>query len=323
MEKLDILMVANPLRKFIGNNKDRKKPRKLQTFRKDIKLSNIMKEKEENINIETGEPFKYESKKEKGETKRRKSRKSLIKSIQYKEKKEEIIEIVNKNKKEKEQDINELPYSKAILLDNRNSFHIYFSFLIEKLELINVFYTDNRLKIILFIEYILSLLINFFFNALLYSDDVVSHKYHNNGKLDFAVSLALSIISNLVTSLLCHYLNYSRGINENIDYILETKRNIHYYKNIKKFELFLKYKFLCFWISETIVIATCIYYIEIFGVKYYYSQISLLLNYCYSFIESIITSFIIAFAILATRKIGLSCHKKEFYVTSQYINNKT
>jgi hypothetical protein len=108
MEKLDILMVANPLRKFIGNNKDRKKPRKSQTFRKDIKsekflLSNIMKEKEENINIQTGEPFKYESKKEKGETKRRKSRKSLIKSIQYKEKKEEIIEIVNKNKKEKEQ----------------------------------------------------------------------------------------------------------------------------------------------------------------------------------------------------------------------------
>ena len=117
-----------------------------------------------------------------------------------------------KKKIKEPENINELPYSKAKELDKRNIFHVYYSFLVEKLEFINIFCTSNRLKIILFIEYILSLLINFFFNALLYSDEVVSHKYHNNGKLDFLVSFVLSILANLVTSILCSYIKYSTGV---------------------------------------------------------------------------------------------------------------
>ena len=175
----------------------------------------------------------------------------------------------------------------------------------------------------LLVEYILSLLINFFLNALLYSDDIVSHKYHNNGKLDFAVSLALSIISNVVTSLLCHYFNYTKGLDERIDLILEVKNNMHYFKNIKKFYIYLQRKFVCFCISQALVFAVCIYYIEIFCVKYYCSQMSLLTNFGYSFTESIITSFVITFLIIFTRKIGLACHNKELYNTSKYISNKS
>ena len=58
---------------------------------------------------------------------------------------------------------------------------MYSSFLIQKLEIIDIIFSDSKIKIILFKEYILTLLINFFFNALLYSDDVISNKYHNNG----------------------------------------------------------------------------------------------------------------------------------------------
>ena len=38
-------------------------------------------------------------------------------------------------------------------------------------------------------------------NALLYSDDVVSQKYHNNGNLDFITSLSLSLASNIISSI--------------------------------------------------------------------------------------------------------------------------
>ena len=68
--------------------------------------------------------------------------------------------------------------------------------------------------------------------------------------------------------------------------------------------------------------ATCIYYIVIFCIKYSCSQKSLIVNYCYSFIESIITSFAITTIIMITRKIGLSCANKELYNTSKYINSK-
>ena len=194
--------------------------------------------------------------------------------------------------------------------------------MIEKYDLINIFFGDYQIKPILLSEYILNLLINFFFNALLYTDDVISNKYHNNGELDLIVTLTLSIASNIITSIICYYIKYSRGIEERIKNILEIKYRVSYYKNLRRLLLYLKIKFICFFISQLIITGICLYYIVIFGILYSCSQKSLIVNYCYSLVESIIISFAIALIILITRKIGLSCAIKEFYNTSKYINSK-
>ena len=190
----------------------------------------------------------------------------------------------------KEENINELPYSKAIVVDKRSIFHMFCSFIVEKMELISIFFYEYKIKSILLSEYIIALLINFFFNALLYSDDVVSNKYHNNGKLDFAVSLLLSIISNIITSIICYYLKYSRGLEERIKLILEIKYEMHCYRNIQKFLKYLPIKLVCFVISQLIITVLCMYYIVIFCIIYSQSQKSLLVNYIYSILESIIIS---------------------------------
>ena len=41
--------------------------------------------------------------------------------------------------KEKEENMNDLPYSKAIRVDNRNIFLVFYSIIIDKLELISIF----------------------------------------------------------------------------------------------------------------------------------------------------------------------------------------
>ena len=64
------------------------------------------------------------------------------------------------------------------------------------------------------------------------------------------------------------------------------------------------------------------YYIIIFCILYSCSQKSLIINYCYSLVESLITSFGIALIILITRKIGLSCSNKNFYNISKFANYK-
>ena len=168
----------------------------------------------------------------------------------------------------------------------------------------------------------MGLLINFFFNALLYSDDVVSNKYHNNGQLDIIVSLTLSILSNIVTSIFCYYIKYSKGVGERVKLILEIRYQTHFYHNMKRLFLYLKLKFTCFFMSQIIIVGACMYYIVIFGIKYYYSQKSLIVNFLYSLVESIITSFGITLIIIITRKIGLSCSNKQLYNTSKYINSK-
>ena len=63
----------------------------------------------------------------------------------------------------KNEDLNELPYGFAINNDRRNIFEIFYSIIIEKLELIYIlFYAQRIFWLILISEYILSLLINFF-----------------------------------------------------------------------------------------------------------------------------------------------------------------
>ena len=84
--------------------------------------------------------------------------------------------------------------------------------------------------------------------------------------------------------------------------------------------LFLKIKFICFFIGQLLSFATCIYYVVIFCILYSKSQESLVINFAYSLLESLITAFALSFLIVITRKIGLSCLNKYFYNASKYLN---
>ena len=174
-----------------------------------------------------------------------------------------------------------MPYTKAIVLDKRNVFQIFKGFLLNKLELISILIEKERIKIIILEEYILSLLINFFFNTLLYSDEIVSKKYHNNGELDFFVTLILSLLSNIITSIICYYMKYSKGVEERFDQLWKFKNEIHFVSNINQYFKFLKIKFICFLFSEIIIMSAYDYYIVIFCIIYRFSRVCLLIILCH------------------------------------------
>ena len=191
-----------------------------------------------------------------------------------------------------------------------------------KFKLIHLYYGNTEVKIMLINEYILSLLINFLFNSLLYSDEVVSNKYHNNGKLNMIVTLILTISSNIITSIICYYVNYSKGIDERYELILKIKNKYHYIPNIIKFSKYLKIKLFFFFISEILIFFGCFYYIVIFFIKYSKTIGSLVINYLASILKNLITTFALVIIILTTRKIGLTCMNKYLYNISKFINEK-
>ena len=215
----------------------------------------------------------------------------------------------------KKEDFNELPFMLAKKKDKRNIFEIFASIIAKKITLIKLFFGDEKIKILLLNENILSLLVNFFFNALLYSDEVVSHKYHNDGTLDFIVSLILSILSNIISSIACYFLNYSELIEERFDQILQMKKAYNYPLALTKFLKKLKLKVLIYILKEIFIILFCFYYLIIFTIVYSYSNISLLYNYLYSLIEQIIKSLIISIIVAITRKIS-------FKFSNIYIYNR-
>jgi len=234
------------------------------------------------------------------------------------------IEKKTKNKSDNNEDIskdiNDSPFTKALREDKRNVFQIFFSIIFQKIDLISLFIDDKKIKVIVICQYILSLLIDFFLNALLYSDDVISHKYHNNGKLDFIVTVTITLLSNIITSIICYFNDYSEGIEERLEQILEIKREYFYLNAIKHFFKIFKFKLLLFFANQIIIISCCYYYIVIFCIVYSCSQVSLLTNYFTSILEGILTSIAISLIIVITRKIGLFFKNRYIYNTSKYIN---
>ena len=128
-------------------------------------------------------------------------------------KKKNIINQIRNNLEELktenlDDDYNNFTYEAAKKFDKRNIFQIFKSILFNKLELINIFLSNKKMRIICICEFILSLLFDFFFNTLLYSDDVVSHKYHNNGKLEYIVSITYLFYQILFLHLYLILLNF-------------------------------------------------------------------------------------------------------------------
>ena len=236
--------------------------------------------------------------------------------------------LVNKNEKKKEEkdekeDLNELPFTLALVKDKRNIFKIFISFIIHKFEIINFFYGDEKVKIIIIYEYIFSLLIKFFFNTLLYSDEVVSNKYHNNGNLDFIVSIILSLLSNVITSIICFYINSSGIIEERLELIIEIKKRKYFYiRNIIKFFKYIKLKFFIHIFAQFFIIPFILYYIIVFCIVYSKSRVSLIINYFVSILEDTLISIIISIIITITRKIGIVYLNRYFYNFSKFIDSK-
>jgi len=227
---------------------------------------------------------------------------------------------INKIKEKNYEIYNNLPYTRAIINDHRSALQLFESILLQKFELIHLIMTKTKVKDILVCEYILSLLIDFFFNTFFYSDDIISHKYHNNGKLKFAVALIITISSNIATSIICHFLNHSNWIEEKIENILEIRIEYKYLFLLNKFLKFLKIKMILFLICEIIIFVFCFYYVVIFCSVFTQTQISLLINYFASLLEGVAKSIIVSILIVITRKIGINYLNIYSYNISKYLN---
>ena len=251
-----------------------------------------------------------------------KSNKKSEKNINFKNNKEIIYNIENNNEENNmnNQNYNLSPYTMALREDRRNYFQIITSYIFEKIELLNLFKSDENFRQISICEYILSLLLDFFFNTLLYSDEIVSHKYHNNGKLQFVITFILSLLSNVISSIICHYIKFSERLEEKKEELLKIRNEYKYLKIFQKFLKEIKIRFICFIIVEIIIIIFCFYYIVIFFIVYAKSQKSLFINYLTSLLEGLIKSIIVITLIVTMRIIGINCRNVYIFNTSKYID---
>ena len=226
-----------------------------------------------------------------------------------------IKQIIEKNI----DDLDDLPFKMALRMDNRNSLYLFGIKLTEKIKLIDIF-VNKKLKEISFSEYFLYLLIDLTTNSMLYSDNIVSHKSHHNGKIDAFVILSLSAFANILASIIGYYLDRLVGFEEKISRIKEIKNEINYLKFSKIMLREIKIRVIIFFFCEIILIFFCAYYLFIFFTIYHKSQLSLLRSVTVSRLESLLINVVITIFIVAFRKSGIYFRNKYIYNISKYLD---
>ena len=193
-----------------------------------------------------------------------------------------------------------------------------------KIEIITIIFypEDFTNRLLLFSIYLLDFLFNYFMNALLYSDDIVSQKYHNNGNLDLITSITLSMASNIISSITIWLIKKLTNYHEFLQSIIKDISNEkNFLLLFKKIYASLKIKLIFYFIINFLVCIGITYYLFIFCNIYKKSQISLLSNFFLGEVESFIKSIVVSLVVCILRVISLKFKIKQLYRTSVYLND--
>ena len=185
-------------------------------------------------------------------------------------------------------EINDLSYELAIKSDKRSFFEYYISLLKTKHDIFFSFcynkdYNARILKIDLFF---LGFTMSYVINGLFFTDETMHKIYEDKGSFDFIYQFPKTIYSTIISLVLDYIIKLLALSN---DVILDFK-NIKLtkdYKKIKKYLIIkLRIKFLLYFIISSILLILFWYYIGMFCVIYNNTQIHLIQDTIFSFIES-------------------------------------
>ena len=295
------------------------KPKKIKSKIKPEPPNNKNRKSSSKKNLEINTIYK---------TKKHSSKKT--KRIKSKIKDDEItskiqIKMYEKNiKKEKNLiEYNELTYAQALIKDKRNILQIFFSYFNDKIDLVQIIFYPKEFDhfSIALTLFLYELLIDFTLNALLFSDDVISQKYYNNGNLLLITSNILSVASNIFSTFFTCLVRFLVNYNEVLEAAKqETNSEYLFYKIFIKIYKLVSCKIRIFFILVFISGLGFVYYLLLFCTVYKRIQKNLFINYIIGTLWSF--GYKIVFSILSTfmRKIALIRRYKRLYIISKFIN---
>ena len=231
--------------------------------------------------------------------------------------------LININDEEIEgNEMNDIPFRQALRIDKRSLFQIFISVITKEIELLNLYFYRNQYShfSLTISIYLFESLFDLTMNFLLYSDDVVSEKYNNNGELSTITSLTLSIISNIVSSLIIFIISKLANYVEIIEAII---KNVQYEKiylmNIQRLLLYIKVRIGIFFCFELILTLLMTYYLFIFCTVFHQSQGSIMTNYFIGIGISLATSIGLSIIISLIRFLSIKFQSNKLFNISKYL----
>ena len=221
-------------------------------------------------------------------------------------------------------EINHIPYTQALRIDQRDYLEMFGSILANEIKIISIFYYRNKyvhLSLSTSI-YLFELLLDLTINCFLYTDNYISQKY-KNGKLKFITSILLSLMSNIFAYIITYYViglvEYSELLEMILKNVLKKK---HYFLNVIKFKKYLIIKLIIFYALQNIFNLMMCYYLTIFCTIYNQTQESVMTNYIFGIVQSLLFSLLLSLFTAFLRYVSLKVKHKQLYNTSKYLYEK-
>ena len=215
------------------------------------------------------------------------------------------------------------PYQVTIINNSTNILFFFYFLLISKLEIVQLLLFPKPFDIltISLSIFLLSLLIDFTMNALLFSDDVISQKYHNKGDISFTTTMSLTIISNILSYILITIMNKLTNISPVLELLVNNiNQKKHYYTKSRKIVKIIRIKITIYYCMLLVIIIGSVYYNSIFCAVYSSSQWNWFKNSLISIGISLLTSLSLCVVITILRYIGLTCKCEKIFNLSLYLN---
>ena len=230
-------------------------------------------------------------------------------------------ELSNLNLSRKKYDYELFCYEEAERLDHRNASTFYFDYLSDKQSIFNVIVNNSILDMrhLKLDRLILTISLDFFFNAVFFTDNYISRKYKNNS-LSFLVGLPKTIFSNLIAFFICGFLNYLS--NNKIEQIIKNEKFSDEFKLIgEKILKLYKTKLIYYFIISTLIMFICFYFVSVFCAVYKNIQVNWIISSLQSCAIVFIIPFIFGIIVMIVWRISLSFRKKNLYKFSKWLRS--
>ena len=222
-------------------------------------------------------------------------------------------------------EINSIPFGQALRIDKRSFIKMLASVVTNKIGALNLFYYSqpySHFSLDLSI-YLFELLLDLTMNCILYTEDVVSEKYNNQGELSMFTSLYLSLISNIISSIIVFIVSELVNHPDILEIILKSvKDKKNYFYNIVRFFKYVTIRLTFYFFFELFLSLLMTYYLFIFCSVFHQSQSSVMVNYIIGACISLATSVGMKIIITVTRYLSIKNRSKNLFNISRYLYDR-
>ena len=210
--------------------------------------------------------------------------------------KEEVYQekqILEEYKNLKDEELDDLDYEIAIIVDKRTYWQLYLSLIKKNQLIIFTFITndDYNLRAIKIILFIVSFALFFSINAFFFSDGTMDKIYEDNGMFNFIFQLPQIIYSSLISSVI-NIILQKLSISENQIFEMKKEKDEEKVKQMaNSIKKKLKIKLIIFLVLSSLLMLFFWYFISCFCAAYKNTQDILISDTLISFLTSMIYPF--------------------------------